>query len=106
MSSYLESGEIDIGDGQQIMFIDRIIPDFTDRDGDPFIGELDLYIQYRSYPGDTLKTKGPYTVSAATDKINPRVRARQIALRLESSDLDQSWRLGALRFRVGPDGEA
>jgi hypothetical protein len=101
----VESNEFDIGDGQEIMFLDRIIPDFSDRNGDDLTGNLRLYIKYRPYPGSDQRTKGPYTVSAMTKKIDTRIRARQMAFRIESDDTGQNWRAGSLRFRLSPDGE-
>lgn len=105
LSATLGSGEFDIGDGQELLFLDRIIPDLTNRDGSTLTGNLNFYVNYRQYPGAPLQTKGPYVVSAATTKIDLRVRARQMALVLESAGLNQSWRLGTLRFRIAPDGQ-
>jgi hypothetical protein len=105
IDSYIESNEFDLGDGQNIMFLDRIIPDDTDRDGNPLNGNISLYVNYRAYPGDTLHTKGPYLVSANTAKVDLRVRGRQLSLRVESTAVGQSWRLGSYRFRQAPDGE-
>ena len=105
LAAHIESNEFDMSDGQQVIFNDRMIPDFSDRDGSALTGNLDYSIKYRPYPGATQQTKGPYTVSAATQKVDHRVRGRQIAIRVDSSGTGQSWRFGSLRFRIAPDGE-
>lgn len=104
--AYLQSADFDIGDGQQVMFTDRIVPDFSSRDGSPLSGNLILTLSGKLYPNSTeTVTKGPYVVSAGTKFVEYRLRARQMNLLVESSGTDTSWRLGATRIRLGPDGE-
>ena len=108
MTSYIESGDFDIGDGDDIMFVVRMIPDFKDQ-----VGNVNISLKSRYYPSDTQTTKGPFYYSTSTQRINPRTRGRQIAVRLESNGYDNSnndatgedWRLGTLRFEVQPDGK-
>lgn len=103
--SYIESNLFDIDAGQQLMFLDRVIPDQSSRDGGRLEGNLSFYIRYNLYPDGTTYTKGPYFISASTPKVDLRVRGRQMALRVESAGSHQSWRLGSWRMRKAPDGE-
>lgn len=104
--SYLRSGEFDLQDGQQIAFINRIVPDFTQKDGDPMSGDLTITLRGRKAPGDSnVVTRGPYTVSAGTLYIPYRHRARQISMLIESSSEDPAWRMGEIKMRIAPDGE-
>jgi hypothetical protein len=106
LPAYIESNLFDLDAGQELMFVDRIIPDFSDRDGSMMPGNLDITVNSLKYPNTPVPvTKGPYAVSATTQKIDLRLRGRHAFYRIESSDVNASWRLGAIRFRLGKDGE-
>lgn len=108
LPAYIESNLFDLDAGQELMFVDRIVPDFSGRDGGLMLGTVDITLNTLKYPNTPESqevTKGPYMVSAATQKIDLRVRGRHAYYRIESSDSNTSWRVGALRFRVSPDGQ-
>ena len=108
MTSYIESGDFDIGDGDDMMFIKRMIPDFKDQ-----VGNVNISLKSRYYPSDTQTTKGPFYYTTSTQRLNPRSRGRQVAVRVESNGYDgtnndatgEDWRLGTVRFEVQPDGK-
>jgi len=99
MTAYIESGDIDIGEGDQFLSIARFIPDFKNQ-----VGNVDLTVKSRSYPSASQTTHGPYTVSTSTEKQDTRIRGRQLALRVSSDAADDDWRYGTLRFEGKPDG--
>ena len=99
MTAYIESGDIDIGDGDNFMSISRFIPDFKNQ-----VGNVDVTVKSRSYPTTTQTTHGPYEVSTTTTKQDTRIRGRQLALRVSSDATDDKWRYGTLRFDGKPDG--
>jgi len=99
MTSYIESADADLGDGEQMMSIKRFIPDFKN-----LSGSVDLTLKFRDYPTSTQRTNGPYTVTTSTDKIDTRARGRQAALRIESDATDDDWRFGTFRAEIRPDG--
>ena len=99
MTSYVQSADIDIGDGQEIMFIDRMIPDAT------ITGTLNSFVKTKKSPADTYTSKGAFPITSATKRINPRARGRQISVRFESNNTGDNWRLGATRLDMNPDGE-
>ena len=98
--SYLESADFDFEEGKNIMFVDKIIPDFTLNDG-----QITFTIKTRMYPNGTETTKGPYTINSATDKIDLRARGRQAKVRIDSDSTDTVWRWGAPRLAGQMDGE-
>ena len=100
MNSWVVTGDFDIGDGTQIMYMDRVIPDFAD-----LTGNTTLTMYSRKYPATTATAKGPYTVTTATNLINLRTRGRQIAYMIQSNNSGDFWRLGSLRFNISEDGE-
>ena len=106
LEASLQSAYFDMQDGDAIMFSNKIVPDFGNIvDGLPFSGNLNLTLQGRKYPGDTVVEKGPYLVTGTSRKISFRLRAREAALRLDSATLDEPWRMGQFRLGLEPDGK-
>jgi len=60
----------------------------------------------RNYPNNTQSSSslGPFTISSSTDKVDTRARARAIALKIENTAANQSWKLGTFRLDIQPDG--
>lgn len=100
LPSYLESAEFEIDDGNEILFVDRIIPDYTITNN----GSIELTLQFQEYPNSAIITKGPYTVQQSTKKIDLRGRGRQAKI-IVSASSDSSWRWGAVRANIQPDGK-
>jgi hypothetical protein len=101
---YIESGDFDIGDGEQLQFINRIIPDLTFT-GSAGSQSVNMVLKTRNYPSASLTTSSTNTVSNSTEKVNVRARARQGVLRIEAdSNLGVGWRLGATRMELRPNG--
>ena len=89
------------GDGEFIMRISRIIPDFISQQGNSII-QLDL----RNYPNDTAASSslGPFTITSTTDKVDTRARGRAIALTISNTAVDTSWKLGTFRLDIHAGG--
>ena len=103
MSSYVESGDFDLGDGEQFMFLNRLIPDIdiTSTDADASVNYI---LKTRNYPGDSLTTNSTNAVKSNTQQAFLRGRSRQASLRIESDTTDITWTLGDLRLEMRPDG--
>jgi hypothetical protein len=99
MTAYVESGDMDIADGDQFMSMSRFIPDFKDQ-----VGNVDVTIKTRPYPSGTQTSHGSYTVSTSTTKQDTRIRGRQLAVRVASDAVDDNWRYGTMRLELKPDG--
>lgn len=100
-TSWIETAEFDIADGDNVMFVDRVIPDFEFKEQ----GYVDFYFKYRTHPQAAYRIKGPYRVTSATKWFNPRVRARQMSMLVAASAVpDGGWEMGAVRLAVQPDG--
>jgi len=89
------------GDGENIMRVSRIIPDFISQQGSAII-QLDL----RNYSNNTASSSslGPFTVTSTTDKVDTRARARAIALTISNTAVDTSWKLGTFRLDIHAGG--
>ena len=99
MKSWIKTGVFDIEEGDKLLFINRFVPDANQ------IGPLTLTLQGRKYPNDSLIQKGPYEFSQNTDKIDFRLRARQMQFTVSSSTLDGDFDFGIHRINIRPDGE-
>lgn len=99
LGDWIESGDIDIGEGDQVSFIDKVIPDFI------ISGRLGLTFRSKAYPGRNYFSKGPYDVTPSLAPLRFRLRGRSIAFRIESLDVGTKWRYGAMRANVEPDGD-
>jgi hypothetical protein len=98
MVAYVQSGDFDIGEGDSLMHIHRVIPDFT------VVGSLDLSVRAKYYPLSTEVKESIGTVTPSTTKINTRIRARNIALRIQSNDIGDYWKYGSTRIDQRTDG--
>ena len=108
---YIESGDFDIGEGEEFQFIRRMIPDvrFTGTGGSG--QQINTVLKTRNYPGDSLATDSTTALTATTTKIDMRARARQAVVRFESDDdaaegvqLGVGFRVGGTRLDLRPNG--
>ena len=86
------------GDGEYIMKIRRFIPDFISQTGDTQVSLIT-----KNYPSDSTTTTS-FTIDTTTDKIDTRVRARSIALKIANTSSAEDWKLGTFRLDIQPDG--
>jgi hypothetical protein len=86
------------GDGEYMMKIRRFIPDFITQTGNTQISLIT-----RDYPNNTATTNN-FTTTSSTTKIDTRVRARSIALKIANTGATQDWKLGTFRLDIQPDG--
>lgn len=100
LSSFLESADFDIQDGDQIMFMNKIVPDYTINQG-----SIRFSINTKMYPAGGAIEKGPYTINNATQKIDFRARGRQVNIRVSTADPGTSWKWGSVRLGFQPDGK-
>jgi len=87
---YAESGPYEIGAGDNIMSVRRVIPD------EQTLGEVVVSFKTRMYPMATETTYGPYAAAQPTDV---RFAARQVKVRYTGNVLED-WRVGVNRFDV------
>ena len=102
ISSFIESADFDMQDGNEIMFLSRVIPDFTINDG-----SLSFSIKTKDFPeSGTAREKPipPHTVTEDTTKIDLRARGRQGRVRVSCNSTGTSWRWGSIRLAIQPDG--
>jgi hypothetical protein len=113
IAAYIKSGDYDIseqglgGDGQLIMRVKRFIPDFKSLEGN-----VKITLFFRDYPANSESTPsttpplitGPFTITSSTDKVDTRVRGRQVSLKIENDAIGETWRYGTLRLDIEAGG--
>lgn len=105
MQSWFETGDFMIRDGNEIAFIDWLIPDFKyGFYNGAQIADIAVTIKTQEYPGSSQVVKGPFSFNVNSQQLTVRSRGRQARVRMESSDLDSFWRIGNVRYRWAPDG--
>jgi hypothetical protein len=116
--AYCQSSDFDIGDGHNLGLAWRIIPDVTFDGSTSADPSLNFTVRPRQNPGSNYgATDNPavtsannyanqrtYNVQQFTEIVYIRIRGRQMAFRVESTDLGVAWQLGSPRLDVRPDG--
>jgi len=110
---FIESGDIDLGDGENFQFIKKIVPDvqFDTTRGVSNTPAINAVIKRRNYPGESLTTDSTTQITPTTTFGGLRTRTRQMALRFESDDdnlsedrKDYKWRVGNTRLDIQASG--
>ena len=112
MTSFIQSADFDLGDGDQFSMTRRIIPDVEFTGSTSNTPEIDMELQTRNFPGGALNTDASdrqrvvkSIVGTYTDQVFIRARARQLALKIESDTAGVQWQLGSPRLDVRSDGK-
>jgi len=107
ISANIESGDFDLdqkglaGDGEFMLKIRRVIPDFLSQTGDARVT-----LNLKNYPTDSQASSslGPFTSTTSTTKIDTRARARAVSLKVDNTSTTQHWKLGTFRLDIQADG--
>jgi hypothetical protein len=111
LNAFVQSTPVDLGDGEQFMFVSRLIPDLTFRSstGSP-VATITLTAQ--NFPGGAFFGDQPSPVARSvsvpveqfTEQNFVRLRGRAVALRIASNQVGTQWRLGSPRVDIRTDG--
>jgi len=105
VTSFVKSFDFDLQtqgtSGEVFLAMRRFIPDFKDLQGNATVT-----LAVKSYPqqSDTVTSLSPFTINANTDKKDTRARGRFVNIKIENTDVSESWRFGTLRIDIQPDG--
>jgi hypothetical protein len=112
MTAYIESSQMDIGDGDQFLLTRRLIPDLNFLGSTNSAPTVDFTLETRTYPGANYNQTGTGSVVRSattpveqwTNEVDLRLRGRSFALKVESSGAGTAWKLGVPRVDLRPDG--
>jgi len=112
VNCFIESSQMDVGDGDHFVAISRIIPDITFAGSTQETPEVNFTVKTRNYPGGAYLQEDEATVTRTattpvqkfTRQLDVRVRGRSFAMRVESDQTGTNWKLGSPRVDMRPDG--
>ena len=99
LTSFIESADFDVDDGNAIMFMNRIIPDF-----DLSTGKIKLELISKQYPESTDSITKEFDITNTTQKVDLRARGRQAKVRVSCAANNASWKWGSIRLALQGDG--
>ena len=91
---YAETGPFQIGQGDQILYVNEMIPDERNQ------GSVSATFTTRYYPTSEESTYGPYSLTQPT---SVRFNGRQIKMRVTTTTPSE-WRVGTMRLNAIPGG--
>lgn len=112
ITSFVQSADFDIGDGQSYAFVNKMLPDVSfvaSTSGTPTVyftlnGKRDPGSPERTTPAQPVRQGIP--VTEWTPEIYVRLRGRQMNFVLTCVDAGTQWQLGTPRLNVRPDGRS
>ena len=113
MTSFITSNDFDIGDGENLLLIKRIIPDINFDGSTAANPQVLLTMRPRNFPGSNYMDNNEPSVTRTstvpieqyTNQVFLRARARQMGFKILSQDLGVQWQLGAPRLDGRSDGK-
>ncbi len=87
--------------GEVFLAMRRFVPDFKDLQGN---AKVTLGVKRYPQQSETTTALSPFTINSSTDKKDTRARGRFVNIKIENTDVSESWRFGTLRIDVQPDG--
>lgn len=112
IEAYIESSDFDIGDGHNFGYVWRILPDMNFNGSTSNTPAVTLTVKARQNSGTpytqgdspTVQESAAIPIELYTGQVYTRIRGRQMAFRVTSSDLGVAWQMGAMRIDIRPDG--
>ena len=110
VTSFVKSYDFDIQSRQQgtegvsgdiFLAMRRFVPDFKNLQGN---AKVTLAVKRYPQQSDTVTSLSPFTINSSTDKKDTRARGRFVNIKIENTDVSESWRFGTLRIDIQPDG--
>ena len=110
---FIESADIDIADGENFVFLKKILPDllFVNTPGTSQNPCINVLVKRRDFANQSLSTDSTTQIKSDTTFGSLRSRTRQFILRFESDDdasetdrKNYKWRLGNTRVEIQPSG--
>jgi hypothetical protein len=104
IEAFVQSSPIDLGDGEQFVFMRRLIPDMDFRNSTAETPSVDVTTRVRNFNGGNYLRTTTSTVDGDTEQVHLRLRGRQFSMRVASDGEGVGWRLGSMRYDLRPDG--
>ena len=100
ITAFLETGSVEIADGDQLMSVSKLVPDF-----DNLTNTMTATLTLEQYPQSASNVTTSGSITNTTEKINVRGRGRAVKIKYQTSTVDDTpWRLGSQKLQLRPDG--
>jgi hypothetical protein len=100
ISAFLTTGSVEIADGDELMSVSRLVPDF-----DNLANTMTATLTLEQYPQSAANVTTTGSISNTTEKIDVRGRGRAVKIKYETNTVnDTAWRLGSTKLQLRPDG--
>ena len=99
MTSYITSAPFDMGEGDNMVKVNEIIPDFKS-----VSDTVNLQFTTRLHPQDSDLTYTSSAITSTTKRIPIRVQGRQAKIKISSSSTTANWKLGDFRYDITQGG--
>jgi|TARA_E500000318_G_scaffold107473_1_gene116819 hypothetical protein len=100
ISAFLETGSVEIADGDSLMSVSKLVPDF-----DNLTNTMTATLTLEQYPQSSSNVTTTGSITSTTEKINVRGRGRAVKIKYQTSTVnDTPWRLGSQKIQIRPDG--
>lgn len=118
ITAFIQSSDFDIGDGHNFGFVWRLLPDINFNGSTQNNPSVVMTLRPRQNAGapygfadnpavtsnDNYSLSRQYPIQQFTGQVYTRLRARQMAFRIESNTLGVTWQLGTPRIDIKQDG--
>ena len=100
ISAFLTTGSVEIADGDELMSVSRLVPDF-----DNLANTMTATLTLEQYPQSAANVTTTGSITSTTEKIDVRGRGRAVKIKYETNTVDDTaWRLGSTKLQLRPDG--
>jgi len=100
ITAFLTSGSVEIADGDELMSVSRLVPDF-----DNLANTMTATLTLEQYPQSAANVTTTGSISSTTEKIDVRGRGRAVKIKYQTNSVnDTAWRLGSTKLQLRPDG--
>ena len=100
ISAFLTTGSVEIADGDQLMSVSKLVPDF-----DNLTNTMTATLTLEQYPQSSSNVTTSGSITSTTEKINVRGRGRAVKIKYETNTIDDTpWRLGSQKIQIRADG--
>jgi hypothetical protein len=103
MTAYIETGDMDMGEGDQFWYLHRMIPDVQFSDAES-TDEVTISLNGHNYPGEAQSSVASAAITPSTGEAFIRARARQMSMKVQSTGAGYGWRVGYVRLDGRTDG--
>jgi hypothetical protein len=87
--------------GETFLAMRRFVPDFKDLQGN---AKVTLAVKRYPQQSETTTALSPFTINSNTNKKDTRARGRFVNIKIENTNVSESWRFGTFRIDIQPDG--